>query len=422
MRIPVRLTVAVAVGAMLTALTASVSSADPRTVRVPNPANGHWYELLGDTVTWPVAEQRCEAIRAHLVTLTSAAENTFVVSTFGGHGWLGATDRRTEGTWQWVNGETFAFSAWAPHQPDDARHAQDFASYSRSVVGQWDDVSAPVRDHPLCEWDSPYVALGDSYSSGEGVGPFDSDPSNPALATCDRSANAWSRLLTWGRSYAAVPPVTLLACSGARINALTTSFKSQPPQLQQLAGVLAAADASLGGQVSTHPLVTITLGGNDIGFLDVLGACYVQDCTALVQQVENSALLPNSTVLATALAQAYTAIESVHPGLTLVVVGYPNIFPRTQSAVVGCDWLSTSEREAVVHATAALERTVRTAALAAHARYVSTADTLAGHEECTADSWMYPLGATGGSLRGHPTLPGQQAIAAKVGWFLNHLS
>ena len=46
--------------------------------------------------------------------------------------------------------------------------------------------------------------------------------------------------------------------------------------------------------------------------------------------------------------------------------------------------------------------------------YASTLHALAGHELCTRDTWVYPLGLSGGNNRGHPTASGQRAIARAV--------
>jgi hypothetical protein len=47
-------------------------------------------------------------------------------------------------------------------------------------------------------------------------------------------------------------------------------------------------------------------------------------------------------------------------------------------------------------------------------QYVSVLPALRRHELCTRDSWVYPIGATGGQLRGHPLRHGQRALAAIV--------
>ena len=51
----------------------------------------------------------------------------------------------------------------------------------------------------------------------------------------------------------------------------------------------------------------------------------------------------------------------------------------------------------------------------AGARYVDVSDTLEGHELCTADSWVFPIGVGSvPSYWAHPTAKGQQAIADRV--------
>ena len=54
----------------------------------------------------------------------------------------------------------------------------------------------------------------------------------------------------------------------------------------------------------------------------------------------------------------------------------------------------------------------------AGATYVDVSRTLEGHELCTADSWLVPLPAPGAA---HPTVEGQQAIAAAVADRLSRL-
>ena len=96
-------------------------------------------------------------------------------------------------------------------------------------------------------WD--YTAMGDSYSSGEGNPPYDPGTNGG----CDRSQAAF------GRQFAADTPsigatgIQHIACSGATIaNLTTTGQNGEQPQISQM--------------YSGSKLVTVTIGGNDIGF------------------------------------------------------------------------------------------------------------------------------------------------------------
>ncbi|HEU5142651.1 MAG TPA: GDSL-type esterase/lipase family protein, partial [Solirubrobacterales bacterium] len=105
------------------------------------------------------------------------------------------------------------------------------------------------------------VALGDSYSSGEGAKPYYGE-SDRRGNRCHRSPLAWPRLLGATTTH-------LLACSGAE----TEQLYSGAPQRDER-GQLAAL-GEVAGRTAID-VVTITIGGNDIGF-----ARHVRDCFLL---------------------------------------------------------------------------------------------------------------------------------------------
>jgi len=105
-----------------------------------------------------------------------------------------------------------------------------------------------------------YVALGDSYSSGVGAGSYDS-----ASGGCKRSTKAFPPL--WAAANAP-SSFHFTACSGARTGDV-------------LAG-------QLGPLSSTTGLVTITIGGNDAGFADVMTTCVLQTDSACVSRINTA--------------------------------------------------------------------------------------------------------------------------------------
>ncbi len=237
------------------------------------------------------------------------------------------------------------------------------------------------------------AALGDSYSSGEANPPF--DPSAPG---CNRSDRAWPLLAAAAVGRKGVN----LACSGAKTADVVSPFKGQPAQVDALAALRPRPG-----------VVTITIGGNDAGFATVLGACVITDC------VEAGAVAGAKATILTALPErlvsTYRAVDEAAPSARLVVVGYPRLFPSRQAAVTGCPWLSDRERKALNATADLLNLVIRLSAYRAGARYVDVSRTLAGHELCTKDSWVFPIGVGDvPSYWAHPTLPGQQAIAARV--------
>src|SRR5256885_3854682 len=100
-----------------------------------------------------------------------------------------------------------------------------------------------------------YVALGDSYSAGEGVPPYDRG-TDVAGDMCHRSASAYSRVLHVKDRVELVDR----ACSGARVDDLTSPRSRAEPA--QLSWIDARTD-----------VVTMTIGGNDAYFAPVVGAC-----------------------------------------------------------------------------------------------------------------------------------------------------
>lgn len=125
------------------------------------------------------------------------------------------------------------------------------------------------------------MALGDSYSSGEGLGNYDlswaydshtweydsqTNESNPNH--CHRHRNAYPSLFSGGFQYG-VP--AFHACSGAVTrDVLDRSRYGEMPQVQRLKPATS--------------LVTITVGGNDAGFTQVLGDCGIPACDEQYQQ------------------------------------------------------------------------------------------------------------------------------------------
>jgi lysophospholipase L1-like esterase len=240
---------------------------------------------------------------------------------------------------------------------------------------------------------TPYVALGDSYSSGEGNPPFMQPDTG-----CDRSVSkAWPELVA---SMFGIK-LDLLACSGATTAALTSTYDGQDPQLAALSSLKAPS------------LVTITMGGNDLGFAYVLGSCFVGlsgNCTSALAGLEGTL----AGGFGKHMTAVYKAIKAAAPGAHVLVVGYPQIIPSNPfSAIAHCPGIINPIDVVLMHHIAGqLNSVLSHAAAAAGVSYVSTLNVLKGHELCTANSWVNSVGLSSGA--GHPTAQGQAMIAAAV--------
>ena len=88
---------------------------------ITNPSNGHAYYLL-DLNTWTNSELEAVSLGGHLVTINDAAEQSWIVETFGSADrsiWIGFTDAGTEGVWRWVSGQPATYTNWASGEPNN---------------------------------------------------------------------------------------------------------------------------------------------------------------------------------------------------------------------------------------------------------------------------------------------------------------
>lgn len=106
-----------------------------------------------------------------------------------------------------------------------------------------------------------YTALGDSFSSGEGAGDYTED-SDTIVNTCHRSARSYPRRLAADQEVS-LRRLSFAACSGATTADLYRRFNlDNVTESRQLAMVAPGTGA-----------VTITIGGNDIGFAGIVRDC-----------------------------------------------------------------------------------------------------------------------------------------------------
>jgi len=150
---------AVWIGFALIVLSASLASA---TVIATQTFSGHTYKLL-DASSWQAAQAEAESLGGDLVTVNNAAENNFILTTFGptalAHSqdtgkvnlWLGITDQDVEGTWKWISGLSSSFTDWFEDQPQHGFNDEDFGgirlrgSSSKVPVGHWIDIVSDSR-------------------------------------------------------------------------------------------------------------------------------------------------------------------------------------------------------------------------------------------------------------------------------------
>jgi lysophospholipase L1-like esterase len=202
-----------------------------------------------------------------------------------------------------------------------------------------------------------YVALGDSYSSGTGAGDYFDE-------LCLRSNRAYPALL----ASALGSELTFAACSGA-----TT------------ADLLAT---QLGRLQPDTDLVTVTIGGNDIGWADAVKACItpLSDCTDDIEEAEARI----ATELPGLLDGAYHAIAGRAPNANVYVLGYPRLFNEKDE----CDAFgqtSIAEQQRMNQGADRLAEVLRSKAEEHGFTYVDVREDFEGHAVCDDVAYLNGL-------------------------------
>ncbi|WP_077489088.1 SGNH/GDSL hydrolase family protein [Sinomonas mesophila] len=218
-----------------------------------------------------------------------------------------------------------------------------------------------------------YVGLGDSFAAGVGGDTI-------ADASCGRTAEAYSTVLGG----------VTRACGGA-----TTE------DVIQQAATLRPATRT----------VTVTVGGNDVGALQTTAACLEGSvhCAQMIEASQHAA----ATLLPGRLSRVVAAVRAAAPRAEITLTGYPRLFDEenlsgdlqtvAQALNVGADVLNSS---------------IRSAAEANSAGFVSVTEAFDGHGFASADPWIRAPSEAGVAL--HPTSAGHRlgyapAVGAALG-------
>lgn len=261
----------------------------------------------------------------------------------------------------------------ADHHPYDRRRLAVIAAallaalalvMGAAVVGPADAASAAVSaDKP----DKPgkpeqpgkpelaYAALGDSYAAGGGAGSY-------LERTCYTSSKSYPMLLDADsdKQLVAFP-----ACSG-----------------MDTADVVSRQVATV---PTTAKVVTVTVGGNDVGFADVMQNCFVWvNDTACASAIAAGAAIARSPEFAASIASVVSSLEERAPKAKVIVTGYPLLFWEDSSGVnPKYSWADEVNDETVV-----LNDVIQSVSTANDAVFVDVEDDFAGHGIGSSSPWI----------------------------------
>jgi len=267
-----------------------------------------------------------------------------------------------------------------------------------------------------------YLAVGDSYTSGEGAYSYLTG-TDTSTNSCHLSADSYPlllshRLFTPGSGHS-------VACSGANTtDVLPLNSATYPGQTKDGVARSQRTDDTIAQLLNNFSpgylaqsdfvghyqprVVTASIGGNDIGFGDILQECAApsinlhltqfNDCYAtyedrleLAQRIDRE--VPKLTSL-------FKQLRARSPSSALYIVGYPQIAVDTGNCALNVH-LNTSEIALSIEIIQHLNAAISQAAQASGGNYVDIAQALAGHRLCeTTSSQVAINGVTAGDASG----------------------
>jgi lysophospholipase L1-like esterase len=187
----------------------------------------------------------------------------------------------------------------------------------------------------------------------------------------------------------ALTPLPSLACSGAKAAEVIRDRAGGQPERRH---------SQVGRIVGAPAVITLTIGGNDVGFANVLRDCVVVDCRHKYDKPSGDVLAQRiDDLVRETLPPVYQAIRAAAPKSRVVVVGYPRIFPKDvpDRATANCAaWgqISSDEVRYLNRATRTLNAGIADAARGAGAEFVDVEDAFDGKEiRCSGTTYMNRL-------------------------------
>lgn len=247
-----------------------------------------------------------------------------------------------------------------------------------------------------------YVSLGDSFTAGPLI------PAQVEPFGCLKSNRNYPNLVNPTLAGTAFRDIS---CSGAKTDDMFAPQNVQGPD----------NPAQLSALTSSTTLVTLGIGGNDIGFTEIIQNCatlnpFATPCKDTYLAGGRDEISKRIRATAPKVANALAAIEARSPDARVYVVGYPQILPNEgpgcwPSLPIGygdVPYLRSKAKQ--------LNTMLRNQAVKAGVGYVNTYRPSEGHSACALPTqrWVEPLVPASPAAPVHPNAVGMEAIAGIV--------
>ena len=252
-----------------------------------------------------------------------------------------------------------------------------------------------------------WVNLGDSYTAGPLI------PNQLPPYGCLKSDHNFSHLAAAELEYS----LTDVSCSGAKTDDMTQAQGVTPgPNPPQFDGLAAGTD-----------VVTLEIGGNDIGFTDIIRNCatynpFAHPCQDTYVHGTDDEISNRINATAPKVATVLSGIHSRSPSARVFVVNYAAILPETgfgcwptmPLAYADVPYLRAKEKE--------LNAMLASQAASGGATLVDDYTASIGHDSCTLPGtrWVEPIAPASPAAPVHPNALGMAGVATVVAAAVGH--
>jgi len=174
----------------------------------------------------------------------------------------------------------------------------------------------------------------------------------------------------------------------------------------------ACADATISSVISGQlarlgrgtTLVSLTIGGNDAGFVHVMTTCVLLPTSFCVRAVKGAESTIRSS-LPGELNKVLAAISARAPDARVVVLGYPDPYDLSKSS--SCVGLSSTDRTDLNQAANQLDGQIQAAARRHGDVFADVRPAFAGHQICDSGRWLNSVDWLDIGASYHPNAAGQ---------------